>query len=199
MMKTSILHGPLPPEVGLKFDFEGERTLDNACLRSVSFHGAIVDINPEATADGWPPLGERQKQVLTLNSIGLLQEETGTALNIAAETVKSHLQVAYRKLDVTGQNAGGLAVGRCFETGFFVVRQGIDVGCENPDDAHLAGFIAEGGIYPAFRRLNGEKIGTRRFAGRAFKRFNVANQNGLAFLAYVAGWLPLQQEVEMTG
>lgn len=199
MMKTDILQGPLPPRVGLKFDFEGERNLDNACLRSVWFHGAIVDINPEATADGWPPLGEKQKQVLTLNSVGLLREETGTALNIAPDTVKSHLQVAYRKLDVTGQNAGGLAVGRCFDTGIFVVRQGIEVDSKNPDHAHLADFIAQGGVYPAFRRLNGEKINARRFASRAFKRFNVASQNGLAFLAHVAGWLPVQKEVEMAG
>jgi DNA-binding NarL/FixJ family response regulator len=61
-----------------------------------------------------PLLSPREIEVLELLSRGLSREEIGTAINVSAETVKSHVKAILAKLEASGRTE---AVARGYELG----------------------------------------------------------------------------------
>jgi DNA-binding NarL/FixJ family response regulator len=53
-----------------------------------------------AAPEGAGALSERERQVLTLISVGWTNREIGLQLHLSQETIKQHAAAIYRKLDV---------------------------------------------------------------------------------------------------
>lgn len=190
----------LPP--GAELVFSGS-TFNDARLEAIAFHGGIVAIQHGIEVPSRPddsPLSRAEETALGMGSIGMTRNAAAHTLHKSEGTIARQMANTLRKLDITQGTHGArtAAVHRAFELEIFDIQCGITPIIEMPDPDLLI-HLSKGGTLGTFIPTGSEATDYDAAwfeVRRARRKAKLRSAEALMFYSHLAGWLPLQTELE---